>query len=380
MTGFSATRPERAWVAALNRRQAVRSPQSKAGFSHCPRMSGTRWMAMTFWRCTQIVTNALVHRVVFDGKRTVAVEFSRQSGPSARRRSVCRQAANRRVSEAHCGGKRHQLRPIDPGNASARCGLCGVTHSPACGRASIRHPRGRMSRRSSEPPQMPQTHRPKPPNSKLCHRSTGFASLARRDTPSLARRPSFLRAFQSFPWRRRRSGYNSIEVRIRCFPVVTGYSGEGPFTEPIAATRLGSGNRSSCPHWHSRPLWRTRQGARQRHPRPGEEQNPLSCKYGPLSAVRAEGYTQFLGSIRPANWHPIGTPGTVGPQWLPWGIREPGRGCFSVSALLARKLRLIYSHAGVKSYPDEDRSIDEFDIGHSLHSHRRGRGQKAGSS
>src|SRR5262249_4005221 len=29
--------------------------------------------------------------------------------------------------------------------------------------------------------------------------------------------------------------------------------------------------------------------------------NPLSCKYGPLSAVRAEGYTQFLGSIRPAN-------------------------------------------------------------------------------
>jgi len=48
-------------------------------------------------------------------------------------------------------------------------------------------------------------------------------------------------------------------------------------------------------------LWRTRQGARQRHPRPGEEQNPLSCKYGPLSAVRAEGYTQFLGSIRPAN-------------------------------------------------------------------------------
>jgi choline dehydrogenase len=28
----------------------------------------------------QIVTNALVHRVVFDGKRAVAVEFSRQSG------------------------------------------------------------------------------------------------------------------------------------------------------------------------------------------------------------------------------------------------------------------------------------------------------------
>src|SRR3984893_2096631 len=90
-------------------------------------------------------------------------------------------------------------------------------------------------------------------------------------------------------------------VRYRRFPVVTGYSGEGPFTEQIAATRLGSGNRSSCPHWHSRPLWRTRQGARQRHPRPGEDQNPLSCKYGPLSAVRAEGYTQFLGSIRPAN-------------------------------------------------------------------------------
>src|SRR5580700_1441580 len=70
----------------------------------------------------------------------------------------------------------------------------------------------------------------------------------------------------------------SAEVRFRRFPVVTGYSGEGPFTEPIAATRLGSGNRSSCPHWHSRPLWRTRQGARQRHPLPGEEQNPLSCK------------------------------------------------------------------------------------------------------
>src|SRR5689334_6821163 len=29
--------------------------------------------------------------------------------------------------------------------------------------------------------------------------------------------------------------------------------------------------------------------------------NPLSCKYGALSAVRAEGYTQFLGSIRPAD-------------------------------------------------------------------------------
>src|SRR5205823_14689938 len=29
--------------------------------------------------------------------------------------------------------------------------------------------------------------------------------------------------------------------------------------------------------------------------------NTISCKYGPLSAVRAEGYTQFLGSIRPAN-------------------------------------------------------------------------------
>src|SRR4029077_7553958 len=26
-----------------------------------------------------------------------------------------------------------------------------------------------------------------------------------------------------------------------------------------------------------------------------------SCKYGPLSAVRAEGYTQFRGSIRPTN-------------------------------------------------------------------------------
>src|SRR5215831_17348227 len=55
------------------------------------------------------------------------------------------------------------------------------------------------------------------------------------------------------------------------------------------------------PPWHSRPLWRTREGARQHRPRPGEEQNPLSCKYSPLSAVRAEGYTQFLGLIRPAN-------------------------------------------------------------------------------
>ena len=97
------------------------------------------------------------------------------------------------------------------------------------------------------------------------------------------------------PW-----GRHQADDRYRRFPVVIGYSGERPFTEPIAATRLGSGNRPSCPHWHSRPLWRTRQGARQRHPRPGEEQNPLSCKYGPLSAVRAEGYTQFLGSIRPA--------------------------------------------------------------------------------
>ena len=34
--------------------------------------------------------------------------------------------------------------------------------------------------------------------------------------------------------------------------------------------------------------------------RSGDGHNPLSCKYGPLSAVRAEGYTQFLGSIRPA--------------------------------------------------------------------------------
>src|SRR6516164_3184662 len=34
--------------------------------------------------------------------------------------------------------------------------------------------------------------------------------------------------------------------------------------------------------------------------RSGRRHNPLSCKYGPLSAVRAEGYTQFLGSIRPA--------------------------------------------------------------------------------
>jgi hypothetical protein len=23
-----------------------------------------------------------------------------------------------------------------------------------------------------------------------------------------------------------------------------------------------------------------------------------------------------------------GPPGTVGPQWLPWGIRGPGRGCW----------------------------------------------------
>jgi hypothetical protein len=33
----------------------------------------------------------------------------------------------------------------------------------------------------------------------------------------------------------------------------------------------------------------------------GDEQDPLSSKYGPLSAVRAEGYTKFLGSRRLAN-------------------------------------------------------------------------------
>src|SRR6516164_3882340 len=33
----------------------------------------------------------------------------------------------------------------------------------------------------------------------------------------------------------------------------------------------------------------------------GDGHNPLSCKCGALSAVRAEGYTQFLGSISPAN-------------------------------------------------------------------------------
>ena len=32
-----------------------------------------------------------------------------------------------------------------------------------------------------------------------------------------------------------------------------------------------------------------------------EEQSPLSCKYGALSAVRAEDDTRFPGSIRPAN-------------------------------------------------------------------------------
>ena len=38
-----------------------------------------------------------------------------------------------------------------------------------------------------------------------------------------------------------------VQVRYRRFPVVTGYSGERPFTEPIAATRHCSENRSSCP-------------------------------------------------------------------------------------------------------------------------------------
>src|ERR1700747_2141014 len=36
-------------------------------------------------------------------------------------------------------------------------------------------------------------------------------------------------------------------------------------------------------------------------PTTGGGAQSLSCKYGPLSAARAEGYTQFLGSIRPAS-------------------------------------------------------------------------------
>src|SRR6516164_589186 len=34
-------------------------------------------------------------------------------------------------------------------------------------------------------------------------------------------------------------------------------------------------------------------------PTTGEEQNPLSCNYGPLSAVRAEGTLSFLGQYVP---------------------------------------------------------------------------------
>jgi choline dehydrogenase-like flavoprotein len=46
----------------------------------------------------QIVTTALVHRVVFDGRRAVGLEFSRQSG--LQRVDVAREVISRRARSA----------------------------------------------------------------------------------------------------------------------------------------------------------------------------------------------------------------------------------------------------------------------------------------
>src|ERR1700747_3542021 len=64
------------------------APETRSAGATTPRASARRAAstAVTSLRPAkkranlQIVINALVHRVVFDGKRAVAVEFSRQSG------------------------------------------------------------------------------------------------------------------------------------------------------------------------------------------------------------------------------------------------------------------------------------------------------------
>jgi hypothetical protein len=93
------------------------------------------------------------------------------------------------------------------------------------------------------------------------------------------------------PWRRERV-LTAVPRRYRVFWERSLYrtdSGHSPWQR----------ERLFVPHWHSRPLWRTRQGARQREPRPGRSKIASHANTARCQPCELRATLSFLGQYVP---------------------------------------------------------------------------------